>query len=195
LLVALLLAAALAACGGGGGSGSAAPVSTQAASTTSATIPGGGVTNSGGILLATPTTVQVGANQSTTDVDIQVPGTASTINGMTVAISAPHASQPASNGSGAGVNPGSQYWLWVTGTNITSSLTLAIGGPSDITNNGVAGNVLDGTTHAKIGVLYTITVAAGAAPGARTITLTDSNSNVTTLAGALEVCSAANPSC
>ena len=191
LALAVLVGAGLAACGGGGGS-SNSPASSSTSQTVapSSTIPGGGVTNPGGILLAAPTPVQVAANQSTVSVDIQVPAVASTINAISLAVTAVNAGSAYVSDSGVSARQGNQYWLWIVGTGITPSLTVAFSGPGDIATSGAPLALQN-----SAGTIYPITVPANAALGARTIILTDSNSNVTTLAGGLEVCSATAPSC
>lgn len=191
LLAAVLLFGVTAGCGGGG---SAGPVSStgsaQNSNQSSGTIPGGGVTNPGGILLAAPTPVTVAANQNTIAVDIEVPGPASTINVTGVSITEPLVGQTYARSTGVGVRQGNQYWLWLIGSGITPSLTLSFSGPADIA---VGGPVL--ATQGCPGAIYPITVSAGAALGARSIILQDASSNLTTLAGALEVCSASASSC
>jgi hypothetical protein len=190
-LAAILLPGVLAACGGGGSSSStSADGLPQSSNLSAGTNSGGGVTNPGGILLAAPTPVPVTANQSTISVDIQVPPVASAINATEVAVTAPQAGQAWAQAAGVGVRQGNQYWLWILGTGITPSLTLTISGPGDITLNGTAVATKGGS-----GVIFPIAVSAAAAPGARTIILADASNNVTTLAGALEVCNASAPSC
>jgi hypothetical protein len=191
LLVAALLPGVMAGCGGGGSAGPvSSTASVQNSNLSSGTIPGGGVTNPGGILLAAPTPVTVAANQNTIAVDIQVPAVASTINVTGVAITAPLVNQTYARSAGVGVRQGNQYWLWIIGSGITPSLTLSFSGPADIT---VGGPVL--ATQGCLGAIYPITVSAGAALGARSIILQDANSNLATLAGALEVCSASASNC
>jgi hypothetical protein len=192
LTMALLVLAAIGmtACGGGGSSSSPVTSSSSQTQTTSSTISGGGVTDPGGILLATPTPVQVAANQSTVSVDIQVPAPASAINATSLAATAVNAGNTYVTDSGATVRQGSQYWLWIVGTGITPSLTISFSGPGDITTSGAALALQGG-----VGTIYPISVPANAVLGARTIILTDSSSNVTTLAGGLEVCSATAASC
>ena len=191
LALALLVAAGLAACGGGGGSSnSPASNSSSQAALPSSTVSGGGVTDPGGILLATPTPVQVAANVSTVSVDIQVPAVASAINAVSLAVTAVNAGSTYVTDSGVGVRQGNQYWLWIVGTGITPSLNVGFSGPGGITTSGTPLAL-----QKSVGTIYPITVAANAALGARTIILTDSNSNVTTLAGGLEVCSATATSC
>ncbi len=137
LALAVLVGAGLAACGGGGGSSnSPASSSTSQTVTPSSTIPGGGVTDTGGILLATPTPVQVAANQNTVSVDIQVPAVASAINAIALAVTAVNTGSTYVSASGATVRQGNQYWLWIVGTGITPSLTVGFSGPGDIATSG-----------------------------------------------------------
>jgi len=191
LALAVLVGGGLAACGGGGGS-SNSPASSSSSQTAlpPSTISGGGVTDPGGILLATPTAVQVAANTNTVAVDIQVPAGASAINAIALAVTAVNAGSAYVSDSGVGARQGNQYWLWIVGTGITPSLSVSFSGPGDIATSGAPLALQN-----SLGTIYPITVPANAALGARTIILTDSSSNVTTLAGGLEVCSATAPSC
>ncbi|MGA2989104.1 MAG: hypothetical protein ABSD88_01420 [Candidatus Korobacteraceae bacterium] len=189
-LVAILLSGIMAACGGGGSNSISASASWQNPNLPGGTIQGGGVTNPGGILLATPTPVQVEANQSTIAVDIQVPAAVSPINVTAVALTAPNTGSTYLQSTGVGASQGKQYWLWLAGTGITPSLTLSISGPGDIAVSGPAMGMQGAT-----GAIYPITVSASAEPDARTIILKDASGNVTTLAGGLEVCSASAPTC
>lgn len=168
-----LLALAWIACGGGGGSTS--PVGTPTG--------GGGTTNPGGGIVD-PTTVSVGAGQTTQGVDITVPTTASGLNAEVLGVTEVSGGGGSASSTGASIARGSAKRVLIFGKGMSGDLQITISGPQDIT---ISNRQKITATDDTPGVIFTATVSGAATPGARTVILRDSNENITTFTGGLEI--------
>lgn len=143
----------------------------------------GGTSNPGGQLI-TPTVVSVTSSTTTSGINITVPNTASPLN-VTVLGANPSGSTTGSASSGGGtIQRGQSAWVLLFGSGLNGSLKVSISGPADIGISNIQGVTATDNTP---GISFTATVGSGAAVGARTVTLTDPNNNVTTFTGGLEI--------
>ena len=155
-------------------------------SSSSTTGGGGGTSGGGGGTGAVnpPVVVTVAAGQKVTGINVSVAtptGTAPNAEDLGVAASLSGAS--AAN-TGASIAQGTTMSVLLFGPGLGGSMQVSVLGPPDITLSNVQGiTASDGTP----GVAFTATVAGNAALGGRTVVLEDSNNNVTTFTGGLEV--------
>jgi hypothetical protein len=142
------------------------------------TSPGKG-TGGGPVTAATPITLA--ANQTTTGVDIAVVSPASSPTPNVIALGTDGQSAFSTGGT---VNRGGTATIIAFGAGLSSSMQISISGPNDITMGTVTSvTATDGTP----GVAFPITVGSSAALGARTLVMQDTNNNITTFTGGLEV--------
>lgn len=180
--IALLALAFLSACGGGGsnsgGRGSVPP-------------PSGGGSGNGGAANP-PVVVSVGAGQSATGVNVDVPSAAATPAPNATLLGA--TAVPAGGGSvdislsntGTTVKRGTSYVVALIGDGLSANMTIAFSGPADIT---IDTATVKGFTasNGKPGLSFQAAIASNAVLGARSILLKNTQSDITSFTGGLEV--------
>lgn len=173
-LILLLPLCVLLACGGGGGG----------------SVNGGGGGGGGGgctanTAPAAPSSVTVVAGQTASGTDIAVACQASTPtpNAEDLGVGTSVNTSTAAN-TGAQIAQGSVMTVILFGPGLSGSMTVSISGPNDITvTNPTTIRATDNTP----GIAFTATVSSTAALGARTVVLQNSQNDVTTFTGGLEV--------
>ena len=148
---------------------------------------GGGTTSGGGGgtgAVNPPVIVSVAAGQKVTGVNVSVATPASPVaNAEDLGVAASLSGASAAN-TGATIAQGATMTVLLFGPGLGGSMQVSVIGPSDITISNVQSiTASDGTA----GVAFTAAVAGNAALGGRTVVLQDSNNNVTTFTGGLEV--------
>lgn len=167
----ILLCAAWAGCGSGPKNSATSPPTST------------GGTSTGGNLTA-PVEIQVANGSPTSGIDITVPNTASSFNVEMLGVNSPGATQASASNVGGSVARGSAALILIFGTGLTGQETLTFSGPNDIAISGQEGiKATDGTP----GIEFTVTVASGAAVGARTLQVTNASGSASAFVGGLEV--------
>ena len=171
-VILLLPVLALAACGGGGGS-SVNTGGNPATCTAPATAVGA------------PNIVTVVAGQTTANTNVAVACQASnpTPNSENLGVGVTVNGTAASN-TGAQIAQGTTMSVILFGPGLSSAMTITISGPNDII---VSNPSTIRSTGNVPGIAFTAVVSPTAALGARTVVLEDSNHDVTTFTGGLEV--------
>lgn len=174
MLVLLLPLCGLLACGGGGGG-----------SINGGSGGGGGGTCSGNAAPGAVNPVAVVAGQTLTGVDIAVACQASnpTPNAEDLGVGTSVNTTSASN-TGAQIHQGTTMTVIMFGPGLSAGMTINISGPADIT---VSNPTNITSTDNTPGVAFTATVSPSAALGARSVILQNSQNDVTTFTGGLEV--------
>jgi len=197
LISVILICALLVACGGGapgsatnginpggrGGTGTGTGGSTSGGTGTG----GGGNGGGSGSAPATPTVVSVSANQTTSAVNIAVVAPTGT-NPNTIALGTvpTGASSGSASNTGGSIAQGSTMTVLMFGTGLSSSMTIGITGPSDLTVSNTQS--IQSTDNPPIpGIAFTLAATPSASLGARTVVLQDTSNNVTTFTGGLQV--------
>lgn len=163
---------------GGGGTGG---------STSGGTGGSGGGGGGGSTAPSTPTVVSVSANQTTTGVDIAVVApTGTNPNAIALGTVATGSSTGSASNTGGSIAQGSTMTVLMFGTGLSSSMTISISGPSDLTVSSPVS--IQSTDNPPIpGVAFTLAATPSASLGARTVILQDTSNNVTTFTGGLQV--------
>jgi hypothetical protein len=170
-LVVPLCLSLMAGCGGGGsGTGSG----------------GGSVSTGGGGsgAVTAPVIVTVAAAQTSSGVNITVPTPASnpTPNAQALGVGGLNAFS-----TGDTVARGANTTMLIFGPGISSSMRISFSGPAgDITTSGVV-DVKSTANPPVPGIQMNMSVSSTAAVGARTVILQDTNNDITTFTGGLEV--------
>ncbi|HWR37539.1 MAG TPA: hypothetical protein VN622_16880 [Clostridia bacterium] len=173
-IAALFTAAMLIACGGGSSSSTPAqPPGTG----------GGGTTNPTGALV-TPTPVTPAAGGSVTGVDITVPAKSPTLNVTVLGVAESSSSGGTASNTGGLIHRGSSMRIIMFGPGLSANSQISISGPPDISIGTVQAIT---STKGTPGAAFLATVDGAAALGARTVIVRDSNDNVSTFTGGLEV--------
>lgn len=162
LLISIVGYVSLAACGGGKGSSSG----------------GGGITTGGNVPAPTVVTVSAGQTASGVDITVASPASNPTPNAESLGTGT-----SASN-TGTTISQGSTATVILFGPGLSGNMTISISGPNDITISNA--QTIMSTTNVP-GIQFTAAVASNAALGARTVVLQDSNNDITTFSGGLEV--------
>lgn len=144
---------------------------------------GGGTTNPQGQLIS-PTSVTVTPGLTTISVDIAVPAGNPPLNAQDLGVNSLTATQGSAFNTGGAVARGTSARVLVFGAGLSSAVNIAVSGPQDIA---VSNQQAIMSTDNTPGVAFVITVAANAAVGARTVILSDAQSNATSFTGGLEV--------
>jgi len=161
---------------GGGSSSTTTTVPTP-------TVPSPPPTSNPGGNLTTPQVVTVANGQATGGIDIVVPNTASAFNVQLLGVNPTNASTISASNVGGAVARGTSATILIFGTGLTGTQTLSISGPNDISiSNEQSVKSTDGTP----GIEFQITVASGAAVGARTLSVKQ-NANASSFVGGIEV--------
>jgi hypothetical protein len=166
---------------GGGGSASPAPSSTGGQSATNPDpIPEG--TN---IPLKAPTVVDLTGSSSANGIDITVavPATSPVPNAQDLGSNGVAGRQAASNTGGI-IHRGSTMRVILFGPGLNGEMQVRIGGPSDISVANISG--IQATDNTP-GIAFMATANGKAALGARTVYLQNTNGDVTSFTGGLEV--------
>lgn len=164
-------------CGGGGSS--PAPSTPAPSPTPPAT--GGGT--------PTPVTdarvVSIAGGQTVSGIDITVssPANASGVNAENLGVTELNAGGSANN-TGAVVRRGTTMRVVIFGRALGGGLTVSILGPNDISISNIRGTTAE---SGRSGIAFDISVAGNATLGARTVVLRDTNNDITTFTGGLEV--------
>ncbi len=156
-------------------------------SSSTPSLPGGnpGSGNGGTGAITTPAIVGVNGGAMTSGVDITVPSDSSaTLNAQALGTAAVTDTGGSASNTGGTVTRGTQAHVLIFGTGLNGNLSVTISGPSDISVSNIVGIQ---STKGTPGIEFDVTVPASAAPGARTVFLQDSDGNVTTFTGGLEV--------
>jgi hypothetical protein len=151
------------ACGGGSGG---------------STSSGGG---GGGGAVGQATIISVSGGQTTTGVDIAV---ASPVSSPTPNAEFLGTGNSAST-TGGTISQGTTATVLLFGPGLNGNMRVTISGPGDITVTNIQG--ITSATDNTPGVSFTAAVASNAALGARTVLLRDSNDDITSFTGGLEV--------
>ena len=155
-------------------------------SSSSTTGGGSGASGGGGGTGAVnpPVVVNVAAGQTVTGINVSVATPVSTAaNAEDLGVAASLSGASAAN-TGATIAQGATMTVLLFGPGLGGSMQVSVIGPSDIAITNVQSiTASDGTP----GVAFTAAVAGNAALGGRTVVLEDSNKNITTFAGGLEV--------
>lgn len=180
LSIALLALAALAACGGNssGGRGSTPPPS------------GGGGGNGGAA--NPPVIVNVAAGQTASGVNVDVPAPAAapapnaTLLGTAVVPPGGGSVNISLSNTGSTVRRGNSYVVALIGDGLSANMTVALSGPADI-NIDTASLKGFTATNGKPGLSFQVAVGSNAVLGARTILLKNTQNDITSFTGGLEV--------
>ena len=177
LLLSLTL---IAGCGGGG---SSTPTNTSSNTPTPAPTPVPTPTPSQPA--ADPVVVSVGAGQQVGGIDINVtsPANSSGANAEMLGVSDLNAGGFATN-TGSMVHRGTSMKVIMFGRGLSGALQVSVLGPKDVSVSNVRGIT---STSGKDGVAFDVSVSGNAALGARTVMLKDTNGDVTTFTGGLEI--------
>lgn len=151
---------------------------------------GGGASGGGGggsTAPSAPTVVSVSANQTTSGADIAVVApTGTNPNAIALGTMATGASTGSASNTGGSIAQGSTMTVLMFGTGLSSSMTISISGPSDLTVSSPV--TIQSTDNPPIpGVAFTLAATPTASLGARTVILQDTSNNVTTFTGGLQV--------
>jgi len=128
--------------------------------------------------------ITVASGQTITAADISVPVSSNPINATLLGTNSTSAATLFASNTGGAVQRGTSVIVLMFGTGFDRSLTVSISGPSDLAVSNVANTT---STQGTPGIQFTLTAAANAAVGARTVTVRDSQGNVTAFTGGLEV--------
>jgi hypothetical protein len=157
--------------GGGGGSGTGS----------------GGSGGSGSTAPSTPTVVSVSANQTTSGVDIAVVApTGTNPNAIALGTVATGSSSGSASNTGASIAQGSTMTVLMFGTGLSASMKIGISGPSDLTVSSPV-TIQSKDTPPIPGLAFSLAATPSASLGTRTVILQDTNNNVTTFTGGLQV--------
>ncbi len=164
---------------GGGGTGGSTSGGTGGS--------GGGGGGGGSTAPSTPTVVSVSANQTTSGADIAVVApTGTNPNAIALGTMATGASSGSASNTGGSIAQGSTMTVLMFGSGLSSSMTISISGPSDLTVSSPV--TIQSTDNPPIpGVAFTLAATPSASLGARTVILQDTSNNVTTFTGGLQV--------
>ncbi len=133
---------------------------------------------------AAPAIVQVAAGQTAAGVSITVPApTGTSPNAQDLGVAPPIGPASAFN-TGDVIHRGASARVVLFGPGLSSSMQVSILGPSDIQVANIQGVTATDNTP---GVSFVANVSSTAALGARTVVLVDTNGNITTFTGGLEV--------
>ncbi len=171
---ALILVAGLAGCGNGGGG-------------TNSSKGGGGGGGGGPVPVVAPAAINVTGNQTVSGVTILVPSPAATTppNAKLLGVGPITGTISAFN-TGATIQRNSIMRVVLFGPGLSGSMQVSINGPT--TNDITISNVQSVTaTDGTPGISFTATVPAAAATGARTVVLRNTQDDITTFTGSLEV--------
>jgi hypothetical protein len=165
---------------GGGGTGGSTSGGTGSGGS-------GGSGGGGSTAPSTPTVVSVSANQTTSGAAIAVVAPTDTNpNAIALGTMATGASSGSASNTGGSIEQGSTMTVLMFGTGLSSSMTISISGPSDLTVSSPVS--IQSTDNPPIpGVAFTLAATPSASLGARTVILQDTNNNVTTFTGGLQV--------
>jgi len=165
--------------GGSGGSGSGGGGSGGGGN-------GGGGSGSGGGGLSTPNLVTVGSGESVTGINITVASPTSNPTPNVEFLSVDNTDDPAEAFVTGGVTTQGETdgTVLLFGTGMSTSMQLSFTGPDDITISNLESVE---STNGLSGLTFNISVASTAALGARILVLQDSNNDVTTFTGGVEV--------
>jgi hypothetical protein len=139
------------------------------------------ITTGGGGTVTTPTQINVSANQPASGINIAVASPASSPAPNVIALGTDGQSAFSTGGT---VNRSGTATIVAFGAGLSNSMQISFSGPNDITM-GTVSNVT--ATDGTPGVSFPITVGSNAALGARTLIMQDTNHNITTFTGGLEV--------
>ncbi len=173
--------------GGGGTTGTGGSTGTGSSGGTGGSGGTGSSGASGTTTPAIPTVVSVSPNQTTPSVDIAVAApTGTNPNAIALGAVTPGASSGSASNTGASIAQGSTMTVLMFGTGLSASMKIAISGPNDLTvSNPIT---IKSTDNPPItGVAFTLVATPSASLGARTVILQDTNNNVTTFTGGLQV--------
>jgi hypothetical protein len=166
------------ACGGGGGSKS----SGNSGGTVTPPTTGGTGSSSAG--LAPPVPVSVSAGAPTSGISITVPSGTPALNAEVLGVTPLNSSGGSASNTGGVIQRGSQGAVLLFGKGLNANLTVSVFGPNDLSISNI--RAIKSTTGTP-GVQFTVTVNSDAIPCARTVVLQDSQGNVTTFTGGLEI--------
>lgn len=148
------------------------------------TPPSGGGTSGGTGNSSGATAVAVSAGGATSGVDINVTSGTPTLNAQVLGVSAASSSGGSASNTGGVVQRGTQSDVLLFGKGLGSSLTISILGPNDVSISNIRSIK---STSGLSGVQFTVDVNSNATPGARTVLLQDTQGNMTTFTGGLEI--------
>ena len=125
--------------------------------------------------------VCAGATQTGIDLTVPPPASSPVLNAQVLGVG-----NSAAN-TGAQIHQGQSSGVFVCGTGISGDIQVNISGPADIT----AGTpqlitCTDGSSQ-SLGIEFLVSVSSSAALGGRTVLLTNSQQDMTTFTGGLEV--------
>ncbi len=180
----LLLVALSLSCGGGSSSSSVSNPGGNGGTVTPPTGNGGGSSSGSTTALAPPNAVVVNAGATASGIDITVPSGTPPLNAQVLGVAPVNTSGGSASNTGGVIQRGTSGDVLLFGKGLNGGLTVSILGPKDIT----IGNVQSiKSTSGLPGIEFTVDVDSGATPGARTVVLQDTNGNVTTFTGGLEI--------
>lgn len=129
--------------------------------------------------------IVVSVNGAVTGVDIEVASPSGTApNAKALGVASPSSSGGSADNTGAQIHRGATMHVLVFGPGLNGNLQVKLSGPQDY---GISHQISITSTQNTPGIEFDLAVNGDAALGARTVILTDSNSNVTTFTGGLEV--------
>ena len=99
-------------------------------------------------------------------------------------VAAVNTSGGSASNTGGVIQRGTSGDVLLFGKGLNGDLTVSIFGPKDVTISNVRSIK---STSGLSGIEFTVDVDSGATPGARTVVLQDTNGNVTTFTGGLEI--------
>jgi hypothetical protein len=143
----------------------------------------GGITGGGAI--SAPIVVNVASAQPVSGVDIAVNSATSspTPNANSIGVAQTLSGASASN-TGTTISQGTTMFVLLFGQGLSGNVQVMLSGPADITVSNIQSIMAtDGTP----GVAFQAAVASNAALGGRTVVLQDSNDDISTFTGSLEV--------
>ncbi len=152
----------------------------------STTPPIGGATAGGGTSPANPPTIiTVGATDVVGGIDVTVstPAANPAPNAQDLGVAALTGSASAFN-TGAIIHRGSSVRVVLFGPSLSGGMQVTLRGPADIQIGNLIGIK---ATDSTPGISFTATVSSSAALGARTVVLQNSQGDITTFTGGLEV--------
>ncbi len=130
--------------------------------------------------------VAVASGQTVTAVDIAVPAPVASPapNAQFLGVCTGACSGASAFGTGAQIHQGETATVFLFGSGLSGNMRVMISGPADIAVSNIAGTTAqDGTS----GVEFTAVVQSGAGLGGRTVLLINSQNDITTFTGGLEV--------
>ena len=184
LLPVLILAVLGVGCGGVPKSGSTpSPAATQTSSSNPAPTSTSGAAS--GSPLPAPLVVTAGATQTVSGIDIAVatPAASPAPNAQDLGVNQQNVRGSASN-TGGTLPRGNSMRVIIFGPGLSSSMQVRVSGPPDVSVSDLA--AVQATDNTP-GVSFTATANSNAALGARTVYLQNSQGDVTTFTGGLEV--------